>query len=1136
MHISSIKLRGFKSFRKSEIELPPDFICLAGPNGSGKTNVLDAVRFALGEKSLKSLRAKKVRDLICHNSKYAEVVLNFHDERKYELRRAIREDGKIRYLLNGKASTRGAIMELLKKYNLDSSGRNIIAQGEVQRIVNIGGRERRAIIDAVAGISEFEDKKKEALKELEIVEGRIRDANLVLGERTAFLSELEKEKERALEYSSSVEKVKRAKAALLSRELERAKAKREKLHESIREAKSSAESAQKELVKIDSEVKYEEGKKEKISAQISAKEERDKLFRELEKTKSAISSARQLLSDSAENSGKASSSIESLLKDISAEEGILERLGGEEGELRKRMAPLENFRVERRGDGAAAGLRKSIDSLEAERARIREQIISLRGEMGKSESIISEKRSFIEGEGEPGVPDGAHVEGEIESLRGKLSSIIGSQDALFAREKELNNENASLDRELLSLREKVATLRAQTSAGVMNPALQYIAELKSSSKVGGIHGTVAELMRFRPEHSKAIDAAGGSRLLYVVVDCADTAIKAISHLKKAGRGRATFIPLRELSARRPASGGSGGMGPLLDYISYDSGYAGAFNFVFGDTLLVEDAKSAKKLGVGTGRMVTLEGDLFEKSGIITGGKTRGGVASAAQLSKMEAELEAVKSRKSSLLGDLSQIREEMSSLRRDKVEAEIALKKKEVELDSVSEKAKEGRKKLGRIEDAKRAIGELEKALGLSASKLSSYEKKLAEADSGIAEVQKSLEEELGRESSMAQSLEEEREEKAREYSSLRAQADSKKREAEVRTEGLKDKRERLAALEAEKGRHESRKKKLESQIALMEDGLGKLEEKMGATDLAIRKLMEKMKEFEAKLVEFGKRRAAIQIEASKHDKALTVAEVELGNIDTRIADLSAESEEFAGVEPLEGKREELLEIMKASESSISSLGAVNLAAPEMYDEKAKEVADMKEKIEKLRVEKEAVIDMIGGIEEKKKEAFFESFHAVDKKFRELFTLINIGEGHLYLDKPSTPFESGMYIKVRRNNREHSLESLSGGEKSLIALMFVFALQFYKPSPFYVLDEVDAPLDKVNTKNLAKLLRELAPKSQFLVVSHNDIMMGMASAVLGVSRVDGVSKIVGVKLDKGGAAAQGAPDAGAGAPVSASAA
>lgn len=1114
MHISSMKLRGFKSFKKAELELPPDFICLAGPNGSGKTNVLDAVRFGLGEKSLKSLRARKVRDLICHNSKYAEVIINFQDDKKYELRRAIREDGKIKYMLNGKNTTRSAILELLKKYNLDNSGRNIIAQGDTQRIVEISGKERRGIVDAVAGISEFEEKKKEAMRELDVVEGRMRDANLVLGERTAFLRELGAERERALKYSSSVETVKRTKATLIGIELEKAEKRKGKLEGSLKEAKKGADDARKGLEKVDSQVKEEEAKKEKVSAEIGAKEERERLLREMEKTKAELTAKKEALNESSEGISKALSSIDSLKKDIENEKGILDSLAKEEAAVREKMAPLENLRLEHKESEAVSRIRRELPEMEAERARIREQMLILKGEMEKSQSLIDEKQKALEGEDMGEAADLSGIESEISGLKEKLSGIISSQDALFLREKELNTENAELDRSLLSLREKVATLRAQTSAHVRNPALSAISELKDSGAVKGIHGTVADLMKFKPEYSKAIDAAGGARLLYVVVDSADVAVKAISHLKKSGRGRATFIPLAEVSC--PNVSAKGGMGPLLNYIEFSPKYSKAMDYVFGNTLLVEDAKEAKSLGIGKERMVTTDGDLFDKSGIITGGKTRGGVASAAQLSKLEAELESAKGRKSGILDDLSQIREEMGMLRREKVEAEIAIRKKEVEFDSFREKMGELKKRQERMENAQGEIGKLKSALEHSGSKLDSYEKNLSEAEAKLLDAQKRLESEIEKESSANEMMEKEREDKTRLYSSLRAQADSKKREFEVRTDGLADKARRLGELESSHTELVSREKTLTSQISRGEDGLQKLEERMGASDRAIRKLMEKIKEFEAKLVELGGLRGKFNAEMSKHEKTLTVAEVEISNMDTRIADLSAELGEFEGVEQIEGSREELLEKMKAAESIINNLGNVNLAAPEMYAEKEKELAEMNEKIERLRVEKDAIMEMISGIEERKKEAFFESFHAVDKEFRKLFKLIDLGEGYLYLDKPSTPFESGLYIKLKRGSREHSLESLSGGEKSLVALMFVFALQFYKPSPFYVLDEVDAPLDKVNTKNLAKLLRELAPRSQFLVVSHNDIMMGMASAMLGVSRVDGVSKIVGVKLGKGG--------------------
>ncbi len=1112
MHISSIKLRGFKSFKKADIELPPDFICLAGPNGSGKTNVLDAVRFALGEKSLKSLRARKVKDLICHNSKVAEVILKFQDDKKYELRRAIREDGKIRYLLNGKTSTRGAIMELLGKYNLDSSGRNIIAQGEVQKVVEISGRERRMIIDAVAGIAEFEAKKKEAMRELEVVERRMSDANLVLGERTAFLKELEIERERALRYSSSVELVKCTKATLLQLELKNAEKKKTKLAASLEDARKGTDSANKEMGLIDNQVKKEETEKAKVTAEIGAKEERERLFREMEKTRAEISSQKQVLLDSRENAEKSAASVQFIEKDIEKEKQILETIRREEQELRKKMVPLESLKLEHRESKEVSAMRKSLGGLEDGRIRLREQMIALKGEIEKAESLVAEKQKVLETEGEEGASQGNAIEEEIDELRKQLSAIVLSQDRLFAREKELNDENAMLDRSLLLLREKVATLRAQTSARLRNPALQFISELKESGKVDGIHGTVAELIEFKPEYSKAIDAAGAARLLYVVVDSADVAVKIISHLKKAGRGRATFLPLREIVS--PQITANGGMGRLSEFVRFNPQYANAMDFVFGNTLLVEDAKDAKKLGIGKGRMVTLDGDLFEKSGIITGGKTRGGAASAAQLSKMESELEAGKSRKGGILDDLTSIRQDMSLLRREKAEADVALKKKEVELDSIKEKLQERKKREKRQGETKEEIKELNSSIGLSTSKLASYEKKLSQLEVEIQQAQESLDAKIKSESSRMESMEKDREEKTRLYSSLRAQADSRRREAEVREEGLKEKYARHKRLQEEWETLNSRINQLTSRIARKEDDFGRVEEKMGASDRAIKKLLGMMREFEKRLQELGEKKGNLQMEFSKHEKTLTVAEVELQNINTRIADLQEESREYEGIEPLEGKRESLLEQMKSAEASILELGAVNLAAPEMYEEKQKEASEMREKIERLRIEKDAVIDMIAGIEEKKKEAFFNTFHEVDKQFRKLFTLINIGEGHLYLDKPSTPFESGLYIKVKRNNREHSLESLSGGEKSLVALMFVFALQFYKPSPFYVLDEVDAPLDKVNTKNLAKLLKKLAPQSQFLVVSHNDIMMGMASAVLGVSRVDGISRIVGVKLEK----------------------
>ncbi len=247
-------------------------------------------------------------------------------------------------------------------------------------------------------------------------------------------------------------------------------------------------------------------------------------------------------------------------------------------------------------------------------------------------------------------------------------------------------------------------------------------------------------------------------------------------------------------------------------------------------------------------------------------------------------------------------------------------------------------------------------------------------------------------------------------------------------------------------------------------------------------------------------------------DKKLGKIEVKVEMLSTRLEDLENELKEFEGVETIEAGKQELLKNIEDSKELLTSLGDVNLSAPEMYDVKKKEIDEMVDRIEKLQVEKHAILDMIAGIVERKKVAFFEAFEAIEENFRKLFQHINIGEGELYLSDPENLFESGLHIKIKRDNREHALELLSGGEKTLLALMFSFAIQFYKPSPFYILDEVDASLDKANSRHLSQLLNQLSQSSQFIVVSHDDTIMSSAQAIYGVTKVDNISKIVGIKL------------------------
>jgi chromosome segregation protein len=202
------------------------------------------------------------------------------------------------------------------------------------------------------------------------------------------------------------------------------------------------------------------------------------------------------------------------------------------------------------------------------------------------------------------------------------------------------------------------------------------------------------------------------------------------------------------------------------------------------------------------------------------------------------------------------------------------------------------------------------------------------------------------------------------------------------------------------------------------------------------------------------------------------------------------------------------------AENVITMIGTnVNLAAIEMYKKKEEEIGEVKDRMSKLSEERNAIMKMIDEIEERKKESFFDAFNRISENFKKMFSHISIGNGYLVLDKPNEPFDSGLYIRIKRGEHDYSLDSLSGGETTLVSLMFIFALQFFKPSPFYILDEVDAALDKENSKRMIQLIHQMSKDSQFIIVSHNDFVISNSDVVFGVTKTDTTSKLVGVKMD-----------------------
>ena len=407
-------------------------MCFAGPNGSGKSNVCDAIRFVLGEKSLKSLRAKRVRDLIHMGSKAAEVTIALDSDDKYEIKRAIREDGKVLYRMNGKKVTRTAIMETLKKYNLDSSGRNIIAQCEVQRIARIGGKERRQIIDSVAGISDFEEKKKEALRELEVVEGRINDANIVLGERINFLEELGRERNTAIKYRDAKEKLEAARATLINLEVQRYEKDLSKHEDQKKKITDKVEAAQKELENIKDEIKKTEEERLKLSRELQKKQKSAEEIRKIEELKAKVSSLEQKVKDKTELIEEFEKEKTELEKEIKDKKAKVESLIREIDEMEKELKKTEPLVKEGKTDEV-----DELVKLRERKTQVEKELQSLKEKNAGTEAEISGKnghlellgKQFEEFAGEEEEPE--DIEKRIEKLKNEKTELDNQIEEMF---------------------------------------------------------------------------------------------------------------------------------------------------------------------------------------------------------------------------------------------------------------------------------------------------------------------------------------------------------------------------------------------------------------------------------------------------------------------------------------------------------------------------------------------------------------------------------------------------------------------------------------------------------------------------------------------------------------------------------
>ncbi|MFA6036002.1 MAG: AAA family ATPase [Candidatus Micrarchaeia archaeon] len=1132
--ISKLSMRNFKSFKKADLTLAPGLICLAGPNGSGKSNVTDAIRFALGEMALKQLRpeGKKASGLIHRDSHQAMVSISFGGEGAFEIKRAIRKDGKMAYRLDEKHATRTSVMDALHRHSSEAGEHNIIAQGEVDRVVKMNAKERREIIDRVSGVSDFDEKKKEAISELDKVEGRIGEANIAIGEREGVLEELAKQKEQAMRYASLATELKRAKGTLIHAEMTRLEKEFEQSATKNAEMQRKLEELQSGMEGLDAKIGGLESERAKIAAQINERAGKEGLRDELERLRSDLQSNSALREEKLKQMEALKGRIADVRTELSQTEEKIKLAKSEaasaEKESQKLASELKAAEKEKTKMLAGAGGKKAAElrkrhaellkqfedakriSLDSESAQVRDS------ELAK---LKQDELSRIAQELGTGSEKTSGLEKQLAAMRAQIAGLAGEEDSQFDRIKELNKKVPDYDRKILEIGNRMPEIRVASGT---NPAVEAVMQASKGGKLEGIVGTVLESCSFDDKYAVAVESSAGGRLHYVLTEDIDSAVGAVAHLKQAKAGRCSFIPLDRKMSQLPAEAArfekaDGVLGFLIDMVKFDKRMHGAMHYVFGDTLLVRDAAAAKKLS-GRVRAVTLDGDLFEVSGIVTGGmfRSRSPLKSRMELEKLEKEMADVQAAKKGATEELYSIRELIDAKRKERANLEVGAKGIEIEINSLSQQNARLKDLVERKAKLADEVDALKSSMSEAAKKVNDSKSSLSRIETELSSISRMLE---------GQELPEEKQEEIALMDGKLSELSGQKRKFDD-TASSKQAELKLFEEQVAKGKQDisdedealklalANVKELEASIASNSTLLTQKEEKLREVSKAMTKLYEQQEKMGPELEAAQKERGRHQANFTRVSNDMSKISAEKQVAETRLADYKAEWENYKDVEPLKLSRDELQDLVRETENQLNSLGAVNMQAPEQYEGKSQELEEKKGMVKKLSEEKKAVLSMIEEIEGKKAGIFMETFRAIDASFRKIFNYAFPGEGALLLDTPEDIFNSGLQIRVKIGGKEHFIEAKSGGERTLLALLFVFAIHSTKPASFYILDEADAALDKENSKKLADLLKQMSRTAQFIVVTHNDTVLSSADIALGVTKQNDSSRIVGIEFKK----------------------
>ncbi|MFW9974623.1 MAG: chromosome segregation protein SMC [Candidatus Thorarchaeota archaeon] len=1190
VHIEKLVCKGFKSFGRETvtIRLNPGFTCIVGPNGSGKSNVIDAILFVLGQLSAKTLRANVFSDLLYSppkpnmppKAKSAVVELHFDNkDRKLQIdadrvviERELDDSGKSVCRINGKVVTRTAVLDVLGAIGVDPNGYNLVLQGEIAQMVKVSPTERRKLIEDIAGISAYDEQKDRALKKLAESESNLGKVDMQLQERRRHLEKLEEDMTDARRYQNLHKQIRAHRVDILVWSTIKGRLRMDTINETLAQRVEEAESLVKEFVEVETGIKSTETEIEKIdydidqitggdstriseqygivSAAVShvkgdlerAQAEFDKvsgekiaLSEELETVQDEISHNEEILTDKNNELTVLEKEIASTAAEIIRLEEMSEKAQTEYYETTLRLQDLNNqmrhldegvseVRSTIKSDNRELGLAyeelrdatESLEKTEAEIEQLKETIPEKKAELNKSEELERTRQT------------------EIDNLSARLSTV----DTEVAESAKIVSQTRE---ELIKVKARQDALKEAEDAFLKRRrAIATILELRDAGAISGIYGTVAELGTIDPDYAVALEVAGGNRLSYIVVDNEQVATECVNVLKSEKAGRASFIPLEKIKTNPPGKlpKDEGVIDFALNLVKFDPKMRPAFEFVFSDTIVTEDFDTAKRQGFRGQRAVSLDGDLVERSGLITGGYFQ---QAAAGLSlQVEDTSPEIENRLQGLEEILTELRTKQDSLRKEQIGLEKEVQslskvnyKLRIEQERLEERYEEQKSRSiilhERIDKANLTIGELEaqiKDLQERDDELTVQRERVrAQRDDAnealVTSDANKLNQEIKDLKEVQEQYQKQREKLQSEITSVRVALDERLGPKAIEIES------KIQSQDAIIPGLEEQVKRLQMGLAEREREFEKLKEERERIDDAVKDKRVRQLELKEDLRNLRLRHEEIREAQTSNEKAVYRLQTEQSRLETDVVGYVAELNQMADSQEAIEKRadereltykelEELEEKIKEIERELEAMGPVNLKSLTDYDTEKERYEEIVDKKNRLEDERREILTFMEELEAEKTQKFLTVYNEIADNFSKVFGQLSPdGEANLMLENPEHPLMGGITVKSKPRGKELvTLDAMSGGEKTLTGLALIFAIQMYSPASFYIFDEIDAALDNVNAHNVALLISEMSKNSQFVVVSLRDTTVRKADLLVGVSNQDGISRIVSVDLEE----------------------